>query len=242
MHFRLLHFDSLDSTNREAADHARRGADEGITIVADEQTAGRGRQGREWISKKGVGAYFSTILRPKIKPRHYTLVPLTAAVAVYDALRKGWLVDPDIKWPNDILVGEKKISGILSEMVDTPAGHAIILGIGINLRDADGALNATSMEAESPFPAERDDVIGTVHDQLAIHYQTLLADPLGILEEWSRRSSYFDGKDVMVDLGEGDSYVGTTTGLEDNGALRVMLPGGSIKVVQAGDVTRLRRV
>jgi BirA family biotin operon repressor/biotin-[acetyl-CoA-carboxylase] ligase len=242
MHFRLLHYDTLDSTNREAADHARRGAAEGVTIVADEQTAGRGRQGRSWTSKKGSGAYFSTILRPRIEPRHYTLIPLMAAVTVYDALLKGWLIGPDIKWPNDVLVGDKKIAGILSEMVDTPAGHAIILGIGINLRDADPELDATSIEAESTSPAERDDVIRTVHDQLSTLYEPLHRDPITILEEWSRRSSYFDGKDVMVDLGNGESYIGTTSGLKENGALRVMLPDGSVKAVQAGDVTRLRRV
>jgi len=165
-----------------------------------------------------------------------------AAVAVYDALVRGWLIGADIKWPNDILAGEKKIAGILSEVVDTPTGHAIVLGIGINLRDADAELNATSIEAESPFPAERDDVIRTVHDQLGRLYAVLDRDPISILEEWSHRSSYFDGKDVFVDLGNGDSYIGTTTGLEENGALRVMLADGSVKVVQAGDVTRLRRV
>jgi len=242
MQFQLLHFETLDSTNREAADQARNGAAEGLTVIADEQTAGRGRQGRVWTSNKGKGAYFSTVLRPTFDARHYTLIPLAAAIAVYDALLKVWLITADIKWPNDILVDEKKICGILSEMIDTPSGHAIVLGIGINLRDADPELNATSIDAESQFPATRGEVIAAVHEQLAIHYERLATQPTSIPKEWSRRSSYFIGKEVSVDLGNGEAYTGTTCGLEESGALRVRLPDGSLKAVHAGDVTRLRKV
>jgi biotin-(acetyl-CoA carboxylase) ligase len=81
-----------------------------------------------------------------------------------------------------------------------------------------------------------------VHDQLAVFYELLKKDPAAIPAEWSRRSSYSGGKDVTVDLGNGEAFIGTTSGLEENGALRVTLDDGSIKVVQAGDVTRLRRV
>src|SRR2546423_688195 len=130
MHFQLLHFDTLGSTNTEAADQARRGAPEGLTIVANEQTAGRGRQGRVWISPKGAGAYFSTILRPQIEPRDLTLIPLIAAVAVHEVLRKVFMIEADIKWPNDVLVNEKKICGILCETVETPVGLAVIVGVG----------------------------------------------------------------------------------------------------------------
>jgi BirA family biotin operon repressor/biotin-[acetyl-CoA-carboxylase] ligase len=242
MHFQILRFDSLDSTNREAADQARRGAPEGVTIVADEQTAGRGRQGRNWSSNKGSGAYFSTILRPTVEARYFTLIPLLAAVAVHDALLEGWSIDADIKWPNDVLVDGKKICGVLSEMIDTPDGNAIILGIGINLRDADPDLNATSVEAESTAPAIRDDVVAAVQRQLARLYDKLHVDPAAVVAEWSSRSSYADGLDVSVDAGHGEPFTGTTCGLEPNGALRVRLRDGSVRIVQAGDVTRLRKV
>ena len=242
MKFQLFHFDTLDSTNREASDQARRGAAAGVTVVADEQTAGRGRQGRSWNSNKGAGAYFSTILRPRLDPKYYTLIPLVAAVAVYDALKHGWLIEPDIKWPNDILVKEKKICGILAEMIDTPIGHAIILGIGINIRDADPEMNATSIDAESASPARRDDVVTAVHEQLAMYYDRLLADPVSIISEWSRRSSFSSGKEVKVDIGNGESYAGITCGIEENGALRVQAADGSVRIVQAGDVTRLRKL
>ncbi len=242
MNFQLLHFDTLDSTNTEAARQARSGAAEGLTIVANEQTAGRGRQGRSWTSRIGDGAYFSTIFRPRIEPRYYTLIPLVAAIAVHDALKKGWRIASDIKWPNDVLVNEKKIAGVLSEMIETPTGHAIILGIGINLRDADPELNATSIAAESQIVVGRDEVVAAVHEQVAKHYKSLTDAPSRIIEEWSRRSSYFSGKDVNVDIGNGEHYTGTTCGLEENGALRVRLSNGSVRIVQAGDVSRLRRV
>jgi BirA family biotin operon repressor/biotin-[acetyl-CoA-carboxylase] ligase len=242
MHFQILRFDSLDSTNREAADQARRGAPEGVTIVADEQTAGRGRQGRNWTSTKGSGAYFSTILRPTVEARYFTLIPLLAAVAVHDALLEGWSIDADIKWPNDVLVDGKKICGVLSEMIDTPAGNAIILGIGINLRDVDPDLNATSIETHSTTPASRDDVVAAVHRRLAVLYDALHTSPGTIVEQWSRYSSYSNGMEVNVDAGHGEPFTGTTCGLEPNGALRVRLRDGSVRIVQAGDVTRLRKV
>jgi BirA family biotin operon repressor/biotin-[acetyl-CoA-carboxylase] ligase len=241
MHFQLIHYASLGSTNTEAADQARNGAAEGLTIVAEEQTAGRGRHGRSWVSQKGSGAYFSTILRPRIEPRYYTLIPLMAAIAVCDALVTGWSITPDIKWPNDVLVKGKKIAGVLSEMVDTATGHSVIVGIGINLRDADPELNATSIEAESSTSVERDQVISAVHKEFSTLYDALHNDPAVILEKWSRRSSYFEGLDVRVDVGNGETCIGTTNGLEENGALRVMLCDGSLRIVQAGDVTRLRR-
>lgn len=241
MNFQLIHFDAIDSTNREAADRARNGADEGITIVADEQTAGRGRQGRNWISHKGDGAYFSTILRPSIEPRHFPLVQLMAAVAVHDALLE-LDIKSDIKWPNDILVSDKKICGILSEMIDALSAPAVVVGIGINLRNADVEMNATSIEIESGQQIGRDDLIARVQTQLGKRYIVFLADPVSILEEWSQRSSYAEGKEVKVDLGQNEMFTGTTCGLEENGALRVRVTGGSVRIVQAGDVTRLRRV
>lgn len=241
MNFTVLHFDTLESTNTEAAEHARRGADEGLCIVADEQTAGRGRQGRDWISEKGSGVFMSLVLRPKLDAKHLTLIPLMAAVAVYDVLLKGFLIEPDIKWPNDILVNEKKICGILAETVDTPDGLAVILGIGINLKKCELPENATSIERESAFPAVRDEVVDALSDKMAKIYEILRATPNAIVNEWKRRSSYYEGKAVEVRSGH-ETFSGVTAGLENNGALRVTTPDGSVRAVQAGDVERLRSV
>lgn len=238
MNFTILRYDTLDSTNTEAANQARQGADEGVCIVADEQTAGRGRQGRSWVSEKGSGLYFSIILRPKGEQRYITLIPLMAGIAVYDLLLKGFLIKPDIKWPNDILVGEKKICGILSEAVDTPLGPAVILGIGINLKyEVD---NATSIQSESTFTPTRDDAADALTAQLDKIYALFNTDPQRIIDEWQQRSSFFAGKPIRVTPTVGDSFTGITDGLESNGALRVKKADGQLVIVQAGDVERLR--
>src|SRR5438045_9381514 len=104
MNIRVLRFDTLASTNTEAAEQARQGADEGLCIVADEQTRGKGRQGRSWVSEKGSGVYLSVILRPTLDTRYLSLITLMAAVAVYDILLKGFLIEPDIKWTYYIVV------------------------------------------------------------------------------------------------------------------------------------------
>ena len=234
-----LHFDILGSTNTEAAEHAKRGADEGLCIVADEQTAGRGRQSREWLSEKGSGVFMSLVLRPTLDPKHLTLIPLMAAVAVYDVLLKAFLIEPDIKWPNDILVNEKKISGILSEAVETPTGLAVILGIGLNLKGEHLPDNATSIERESTLPAVRDEIVDALTSEIAKLYADLCETPTAILYEWKKRSSYFEGKAVRVSSA-GEQFIGVTCGLEDNGALRVKPADGAIRLVQAGDVERVR--
>ena len=132
-----------------------------------------------------------------------------------------------------------QVCGILSDAVETPNGLAVILGIGINLKDDDPAENATSIERESVFPAVRDKVVVAVNKEIAKLYDVLQTAPDTIVEEWKRRSSYFEGKAVEVRSGS-ESFTGVTCGLEENGALRVRLANGSVRTVQAGDVESLR--
>src|SRR3712207_5305830 len=109
MNFTILRFETIGSTNTEALEQARRGADEGLCVVARQQTAGRGRHGRVWISEAGAGLFFSLVLRPKIETRFLPLITLMAAIAVHDALEENFALDCDIKWANDVHVGSKKI-------------------------------------------------------------------------------------------------------------------------------------
>src|SRR5262245_25271114 len=113
--FNILHFDSLPSTNLEAAKRAAEGAPEGLVVVADEQTAGRGRLGRQWASPKGAGLYFSIVLRPEGEARIWPLITFVAALAVHDALLQCCGLQTDIKWPNDVLANDRKLCGILAE-------------------------------------------------------------------------------------------------------------------------------
>lgn len=238
MNFTTLRFETLGSTNTEAAEQARKGASEGLCIVADEQTQGKGRQGRAWTSHEGMGLYMSLVLRPKVDPQYLSLITLGAALAVHDVLAKGYLVAADIKWPNDIMVGGKKLCGILAETVDTSKGLAVILGIGVNLATpADD--NATSLGAVTQFRVSRDELLEALLPEIAKYYALIQTSPVTISDTWSDRSSYARGMSVRVTLSTG-LIEGVTDGLERSGALRVKLSDGSVTVVHAGDVERLR--
>lgn len=246
MNINILRFDTIGSTNTEAANQARQGSAEGVCVIAAEQTDGRGRHGRSWVSQPNSGLYFSIVLRPKIDMARLPLITLMAGIAVFDTLIE-FDLKPDIKWVNDILIGEKKIAGILAETVDTPTGLAVIVGIGVNLASSsfpeDIARTATSVEAETGQKIDADLLAETLTRYLAYFYDMLcnVDGAADIIRHWQRRSSYFVGKGVRVSL-EGSTIEGTTDGLEENGALRVKTDNGSVTIIQAGDVQRLRNV
>ena len=118
----ILKFDSIDSTNLEAMRQAKAGAGEGLCIIAREQTRGRGRLDRSWHSPKDAGLYLSIVLRPKFDLARWPLISLAAALAVHDAIFRTCDLKVDIKWPNDICVGDRKLCGILAETVETEMG------------------------------------------------------------------------------------------------------------------------
>lgn len=241
----ILRFDSLPSTNLEAARRATEGAAEGLCIVASEQTAGRGRLQRQWISPKGAGLYFSVVLRPRIPQSSWPLITLAAAVATHDALREAYSLKTDIKWPNDLLASNRKLCGILAETVDTSAGRALVLGIGINLTSA--ALPsevqeiATSVEIETGKVPDLELILRNLIIEIERRYQMLQSAGGGeaILRDWSIGSSYASGKRIRVANGQ-EVLEGTTRGVESDGALRVETNEGQIRIVRAGDVTELR--
>ena len=250
----ILRYDSLPSTNTEAAEQAARGAQEGVCVVAREQTRGRGRRERVWASPPGAGLYFSIVLRPRIAAQAWPLITLVAALAVRDALGDACALETDIKWPNDILDARgRKLCGILAEAIETKMGRACILGIGINLTESayppELAAQATSVEAAlagedaaagARVDAER--VLAALLHRLAERYAQLQRAPEGrteIIRDWSANSSYAAGKRVRVHTAS-EIYEGTTRGLEPDGALRVETAAGETKIVRAGDVHALR--
>ncbi len=244
MKFSQLTFDILDSTNTEALNQARLGADEGLCVVARQQTAGRGRYGRTWVSERDAGLYFSVLLRPRIGVQDLGLITLMAGVAVHDTLEK-FGITPDIKWVNDVLVNDKKIAGILAETTETATGLAVVVGIGVNLRSSnfppDLVTTATCVEDNSPTIVDLEDLIDVLTQHLGRYYQQLQGEdgPANIIDAWTRRSSYSSGKIVRVVL-ENETVTGTTDGLESNGALRIKRSDGSVTIVQAGDVEQVR--
>jgi BirA family biotin operon repressor/biotin-[acetyl-CoA-carboxylase] ligase len=245
MNFTILRFETIGSTNTEALNEARKGADEGLCIVARQQTAGRGRHGRKWISEKDAGLYFSIVLRPKIETQFFPLLTLMTAVAVADVLRETYALQPDIKWANDVHIKGKKICGILAEMTETPKGLAVVVGIGINLRASNFppeiAETATSVEAETGRKVSPEELINPLTRFFGFFYEILQGKngPRRILDEWAARSSYFCGKSIHVVSGN-EAISGITDGLEENGALRLKTESGEVKIIQAGDITLLR--
>lgn len=241
----ILRFDSLPSTNTEAARQAAAGAREGLCVVASEQTAGRGRQGRAWASPPGAGLYFSAVLRPRLDASLWPLLTLAAAVAVADSLREACALETDIKWPNDLLADGRKVCGILAEAVEGTRGRACVVGVGINLR-ADSLPpelreRAASVEELTGAQPDYERLLGSLVRALAERYTRLQSDGGAeeTLREWRARSSYAEGRRVRVSLGA-ETFEGTTRGLEADGALRVETAGGGLRVVRAGDVTSLR--
>lgn len=249
MNITIITYDTIDSTNIEALKQARQGADEGLCIVARQQTAGRGRHGRTWVSEKDAGLYFSIVLRPTFDAKYLPLITLMAGVAVHDTLAE-FGIDADIKWVNDLLVDDKKICGILAETTETNAGLAVIVGIGINIKSSNFppeiAETATSIEQESSLPlgggvVRPSELAESLTKYLTYFYGILNAEngSAEIVDEWRKRSSYFSGKPVRVVL-ENETVSGITDGLEPNGALRLRKDDGSVVAIQAGDVQRLR--
>lgn len=234
---KVLRFESLPSTNTELARMASEGAAEGLAIVADEQTAGRGRLQRAWSSPKGAGLYFSILLRPVIPIDQWPLITFLAALAVGDALQEATGLTTDIKWPNDLLSGERKICGILAEAIDTPAGRAVIVGIGINLTPS-AFPEATSVSEAAGLQPDREAILAALLRALSRWY-SLLGEREKIVAAWANRSSYATGKVVQVKNGE-ETWQGTTCGVEPDGALRLRTINGEIKLIRAGDVHSLR--
>ena len=241
----LLRFESLPSTNVEAATRAIDGAPEGLCIVAREQTAGRGRLDRHWVSPKDAGLYCSIILRPRMDQGVWPLLTLMAGVAVHHALLDSCGLVTDIKWPNDILANGRKLCGILAETVETPMGRAVVVGIGINLTDKSFPSEldqvATSIEAATGEIPDRERVLDSLTRAFTSQYE-VLSQPAGsneIIAEWSANSSYAKGKQIQV-IESNETFAGVTRGLERDGALRVETGTGKVRIVHAGDVSSVR--
>lgn len=245
LQIKTLRYDSLPSTNTEVARLAAQGGAEGLSVIADEQTAGRGRLQRNWLSPRGAGLYFSILLRPKLPLRLWPLITFAAALAVSDALAEDCGLRTDIKWPNDLLAGERKICGILSETIETPQGRAAVVGIGINLKSEaypeELRATATSVSEATGEAADKERILCSLQQALSRWYSLLQGDdgPARILRSWASRSSYASGRSVAITNGD-ERFSGVTRGLESDGALRVETEAERIKIIRAGDVVSLR--
>ena len=231
--------ESAPSTNALVAGRARAGEQHGLVVVAEHQTAGRGRLDRVWETPARTSLTFSVLLRPDIATHDWPWLPLLTGYAVQAAMADR-LPDISLKWPNDVLVEERKVAGILVERIDTASGPAAVVGIGINVSQTLDELPvalATSVELETGEPVDRTDllaqVLGSLHG-----LQGLLDDPQAL------RAAYADvcstlGRAVEVHLPAGEVRRGEALDIDSHGALVVSTADGTL-TVGAGDIIHVR--
>jgi BirA family transcriptional regulator, biotin operon repressor / biotin---[acetyl-CoA-carboxylase] ligase len=234
----------LGSTNDEAAARARSGAPQRTVICAEQQTAGRGRKGRRWNSPPRAGLYFSLVVRPAQSLYRWPILTHVAAIALFETLMCTAVpsdTELDLKWPNDLMLNGRKCAGILLESAGAPGLPAAIIGVGVNVRHEsvprELLQTATSIEAECGSAVPRRPILVSFLDQFERVYRLFEDGRHGaILDLWKERSSMWNGAEVTVIDGS-SSRVGVTCGLTAEGALRVMMAGGSEETILSGDVT-----
>lgn len=246
MNYSLHELGSVDSTNTWVTQHAA-DLDSGSVVYSLNQTAGRGRQGRRWVSPPGDSLAFSVVLDPLPSGFHATWVPLVAGVSVVECVRGLGLETAGLKWPNDVLVGADKLAGILVEVL---ADSRLVVGVGLNIRsssDMPSEVHATSLAAHGSKVSDVvDDIITPVTRSLGSHLeQGIHAGPAVAHEYWKTITERYlttVGRRVQWDSAGGSAESGVATGLADTGAL-VVSPdaGGDDVVVHSGDVFHIER-
>jgi BirA family biotin operon repressor/biotin-[acetyl-CoA-carboxylase] ligase len=242
---RIYHFDTVTSSSDEADRFAKRGEPEGAVIIAEEQTAGRGRMGRTWHSTSGKGVYLSVILRPSLSPTRIPFLTLCAAISVTDAIRGCTGLKAFVKWPNDVLISDKKVSGILSELsTEADRINYAIVGVGINANnlreDFPAGLNATSLKIETGRSISRLELTRLFLRILDENYALLLrGDYSELIEQWLRVSATI-GRRVRIETTTGRFREGVATGLDDDGCLLLRLDSGMTQRITGGDVYIVR--
>lgn len=227
------------STNSDLARAARQGEPAGLVLVAEEQTEGRGRLDRSWSAPARSGLTFSVLLHPAVAPSRLGWLPLLAGLAVAEAVGAVAELDVRLKWPNDVLVAERKLGGVLAERV----ADAVVLGFGINVSAVAGELPgsaATSLVIEGAACTDRDPVLRAVLRRLAERlawWQAPGGDP-GLAAAYAARSATL-GRRVRAQLPGGGVLTGFAEELDDDGRLAVRTPTG-LEHVGAGDVVHLR--
>jgi BirA family biotin operon repressor/biotin-[acetyl-CoA-carboxylase] ligase len=243
---RIYHFFKVDSTNRVALDLGHNGEEEGAVVLAEEQTAGRGRAGHSWHSERASGIYVTALLRPKLSPVQAPLLTMMAGLAAHTAIQAQTGAAVDLKWPNDLLIDGRKIGGILTEMHAEPSAiKFVIVGIGLNVNQekfpSELSTIATSLRVQTGRAHSRLELLVRLLREFESGYNRFLAEGASsVLERFAAVSSYAHGKRVRVANGK-DSFTGVTAGLAPEGLLLVKQDNGQVVTVITGDVTEVSR-
>lgn len=238
----VVYYDELASTNLQAKLDAENGAGEGTLIVADMQTAGRGRKGKGWSSPAGTNAYFTLILKPDYDVELASMVTLVMGMAVAEGIRATCGVDAQIKWPNDIVAGGRKLCGILAEMsVEREFIHYVVVGVGINVKEQafpdQIAQTATSLWQECGREVSRGELIVNVMRAFEARYKVFCSRRSfsRLVEEYNDMLVNKD-REVRV-LDPKGEFRGISRGVNEKGELLVELEDGSVTAVYAGEVS-----
>lgn len=241
----IRYFEEINSTNALALRMPIGEIAHGLVLVAGSQTAGRGRQGRSWLSLPDAGLHFTVIIVPA--KQSLSIIPflgLVGALAVHDTLATFCKGKLDIKWPNDVLLNHKKISGILGETATGGRGiNRIALGISVNVSHSENDFPAefrhrsTSILIEEGSAPDLKELLTVLLMKLNERYDQLLVSGAAVIAEETRdRSSYVHGKRLRIALPAGEQIVGTSAGLNDDGTLQLRLDSGAEISLSAGDV------
>ena len=237
---KIFAFDVLDSTNVKAKSLALEKVPEGTVVITDNQTAGKGRLGRTWISEAGKNLTFSVIIRPRISHQYLGILSLYAGVSVARAI--GNLTDKTVqcKWPNDVLLNKKKVCGVLSESVTSNGSvTAVIIGIGININQrifsSELRGKATSVATETGREFDRRTVLAEILQEMETGYTDIQSGSFDtILRQWTDYSSFI-GQPVSIDQ-QGTIVHGIASHVAADGGLVIRTNGKEVKIL-AGDVT-----
>ncbi len=239
---RIYSYERVDSTMDIAYQLAEDNAPEGVVVFSEEQSLGRGRMGRNWVSLKGKGIYLSLILRPKIPLLEAPKITLLVAVGVAQAIRKISGLATLIKWPNDILISNKKVCGILTELsAELDRVNFLILGVGINVNTTKDTLpkEATSVKEELGRSVSRIDLTKEVLRQVEKYYSLFKQKRFAsIVREWKDLSAIL-GSRIEV-ICQGKKIEGQAQDIDSHGALVVRLDSGFLEHIWAGDVLKVR--
>lgn len=242
----LVFFSETDSTNTQAKLLAEKGAPHGQLVVADKQTGGKGRRGRVWESPAGSNIYFTLLLRPEIEPNTASMLTLVMAMAVAKGIEKNMpgLAKTGIKWPNDIIMNEKKVCGILTEMslsVEQDSISYVVIGVGINVYNQEFpeeiAMKATGIETATGKKPSRSLLLADIMEAFEEYYECFLqyGNLEGLMAEYNERLVNV-GRQVRV-LDPKGAFEAKAEGINSQGELLVTLPDGAKQSIYAGEVS-----
>ena len=236
-----LCFDSMESTQNYGKELGKKEPVHGTLILAEEQTAGRGRRGRSWQSEKGANIAMSLCLEPKLRTEHAAGLTLVMALAVAEGIKKVTGREPQIKWPNDIVLNGRKICGILTEMCFKDGGYIVVIGVGINVNNTgfpeDIKGTASSLKLETGAEISREALIASVMECFENYYEIYeQTEDLALLKEQYESMLANKNREVNV-LDPKEPYKGTAMGINSAGNLIVVCEDGTEKEVYSGEVS-----